>query len=83
MDLPVLDLRNPGLEVSSFISVRSVIDYVETTPSDDLSWPGQLFFSATTGTISRQHRLTGIPLPVLTKMAIDDRKRKGKKKKRY
>ena len=82
LDLPVEDLKNPsGLNLSHFVSVPSVINYVMSTPTDKLVFPGRLVAPATAGAIARQHQMTGVPLEILTRNAIGACEKKKKKEK--
>ena len=54
LDLPVGNFKNPsGLDLSHFVSVPSVINYVMATPTEKLVFPGRLVAPTTAGVIAR------------------------------
>ena len=67
-DLPIKDMKNPGgLDGTTFVSVRSVLSHVSSTPARHLSFPGWLVSPMTAGDLHREHKATGVPLAQLTR----------------
>ena len=60
LDFPDVDLRNPGgLDPSEFMSVRTVVNHIATTPVKDLKFPGRCLSPWEAGEIHREHRKCG------------------------
>ena len=67
-DLPMHDLKDPGgLELRHKTPIHNAISYVESSPVEELAFPGRLMNPAVAGRVYREHSSGGVPLAELTK----------------